>query len=960
MNKKTSMSLLLLLLLLFSSIIPVMGDTMDIVGQFDPSPPDIIMIPSNIPIGTINIPLNTPFWNITISDISGVFNWSIETSPYVGNASDEFDTNGTKSCPLSGLQPATNYTVYVNVTGSQSNQTFWFETEGIVGISSGTWGIEVDALPIPVTGVPIILSSGTWGIENHIEYFVWGNWSEWWEINYINFSEPTDFVATNIDNQSINLSWTKDVNATHTYIRRKIGSYPTNRTDGEFVVNTTASGYDDTGLNIGTHYYYSAWSYDSSVNIFTYNASMADTCTSPDDPSGLNLVGKTMVSLSWEWTIGTNASRTIIMMNESGYGVYPNSPTNGTEVYNGTSNTTTVSGLYQNTTYYFGIWSYLGCSDTLYSENYIIGNETTVAGAEPPSNLLAFTHNHTQINLSWSKGHPTQDTVIRRQVSSYPTLLTGVEVYNGSDTSYDDIGLSPITEYYYRAWGYNGIVFSFNNISNWNVTLPEPPQNLSGSVTGNDLEITWDKGIGAETTMLRNSSVGYPTLITGNLVYNGTGSNTTIAGVSTVDNFRGWTWNATYNLYSEYVDLLWGGIEINVWKEPEPTIAIQNYTVFITDKEGTDTYENVSANNPFVIDVEDVPHGEKTAVSISKDGYYTQVQYHDLYPNVWYYLDFYLAPDIGGGGDDPSDPDYIPPDDPTNESYGELYLLSVEDVWGSSIEGARMEIRRYINTTEQYETITIRYTDANGQVETYLIPGTFYKVVISKQNYTTEIADYVPSNSIFTKTFRLQYEGGDATVEEELWDGISWSISPNTVYHRTNITFVYNISSSECQLEWYGMRISYFNTTNESWVDLYDVNITNQSCGGELSFITPNATGRYGATFWFKKTNFSVYVFGSDDDVCRNLYITWETITEAVSEIPADILIIIGIFLSIAGMALLVKMGAGEMSGYAGIAIMTIIFMLRPDLNINGVAWWIVMLTTGIVYTILLFLRGRI
>lgn len=80
-----------------------------------------------------NVSIATPYWYVTIGDPENdTFDWTIETSPNIGDASGNNDVNGQKSCPLSGLQYNTNYTVYVNATdawgGKWTNETFWFIT----------------------------------------------------------------------------------------------------------------------------------------------------------------------------------------------------------------------------------------------------------------------------------------------------------------------------------------------------------------------------------------------------------------------------------------------------------------------------------------------------------------------------------------------------------------------------------------------------------------------------------------------------------------------------------------------------------------------------------------------------------------------------------------------------------------------------------------------------------------
>jgi len=87
-------------------------------------------IPTN---QTLNVYKNTPYWYITIDDPENdLIDWTIETSPYIGNSSGVNDSDGQKNCPISGLNYVTNYTVYVNATdlvnGTWVNETFWFIT----------------------------------------------------------------------------------------------------------------------------------------------------------------------------------------------------------------------------------------------------------------------------------------------------------------------------------------------------------------------------------------------------------------------------------------------------------------------------------------------------------------------------------------------------------------------------------------------------------------------------------------------------------------------------------------------------------------------------------------------------------------------------------------------------------------------------------------------------------------
>jgi len=66
------------------------------------------------------------------------FDWSIETSPDVGNNAGTGDSNGSKSCAISGLSFGITYYWYVNATdpsgsGHWNNETFVFTMESEPG-----------------------------------------------------------------------------------------------------------------------------------------------------------------------------------------------------------------------------------------------------------------------------------------------------------------------------------------------------------------------------------------------------------------------------------------------------------------------------------------------------------------------------------------------------------------------------------------------------------------------------------------------------------------------------------------------------------------------------------------------------------------------------------------------------------------------------------------------------------
>ena len=97
------------------------------------------------------------------------------------------------------------------------------------------------------------------------------NWSDDYAQKEVTSGDTQDpdqivnFTATASDTElSITLSWERPVSDDYAgvVIRRSTDSAPTNITDGELVVDSSLTSYEDESLKEYTHYYYSAFSYD--------------------------------------------------------------------------------------------------------------------------------------------------------------------------------------------------------------------------------------------------------------------------------------------------------------------------------------------------------------------------------------------------------------------------------------------------------------------------------------------------------------------------------------------------------------------------------------------------------------------------------------------------------------------------------------------------------------------------
>jgi len=83
---------------------------------------------------------------------------------------------------------------------------------------------------------------------------------------------PSGLTATMTTDTRIDLSgFSPGDGGTHTVIRRATGSYPATPQAGTEVYNGTGSSTSDTSLTANTTYYYRAWTYNTTQNVFSYN-----------------------------------------------------------------------------------------------------------------------------------------------------------------------------------------------------------------------------------------------------------------------------------------------------------------------------------------------------------------------------------------------------------------------------------------------------------------------------------------------------------------------------------------------------------------------------------------------------------------------------------------------------------------------------------------------------------------
>jgi hypothetical protein len=303
----------------------------------------------------------------------------------------------------------------------------------------------------------------------------------------------------------------------------------------------------------------------------------------------------------------------------------------------------------------------------------------------------------------------------------------------------------------------------------------------------------------------------------------------------------------------------------------------------------------------------------------------------------------------------------------TESTQTKLYIVKVVNEYDVGISDAKVDVKRYMNSTSGFESVTVLKTDANGQSEVYLIPNVLYKVFIEADQYKDlEISEWIPDPEFYgiyyPKTFRLMFKEGTYPDDEVLMDNITWSIEPQKFYWNTSFWVYFNISSADNKIEWFNASLYQWNSTTFQWLM---INWSNQSTpnGGSIGFEVPNVTGRYSFSCTFKKENFSAYTFGTSDG-CRTYHVYWEILTQQISTIPDMAYLIISIIFALLLMVFLVKFGAGAKAGIAGLVLLGGMWALKPDMMVgvagHEISVWLLWLATAIVYFLVMFInRGK-
>ncbi len=487
--------------------------------------------------------------------------------------------------------------------------------------------------------------------------------------------EPATLSAVSTESNEIFFTWMPGDGADTTYIRYKEGSYPVNVTDGYLGYNGSGNFGTVSGLKGNTSYYFRAWSYNATSNVFSnYYADSYDTTYvgiptvsvihPPDEIEDTSAILKGVLDYD-------NGDACLVGFR---YGFNP-----GSYVYNvtvgvyttGASFSKNVTNLFCGTTYYYQAWA-KNSYHFNHSAEYHFNTKPCA-----PVNFVATHWGATRMNLTWDDTPGADKVLIVRKEGSYPANMSdGITRYFGNDIYYHDYEWYPLhegTTYYYRAWSYNETFdFYSNSYSSSNDTtsyLPvltdETPQDNSTNINrypfysiqgyGNGLlnvtiynahllnrshERLGDHGSGSGYVKLYKREFAdpinktgrvYTTIRTGILSKRGGwGWHTTWA--YTKDRYGNYRWYFRYRIVRHFVitNVNGGGAKIQSWK---PTIWLDDPMLI------SGIYVNANRGHRDIINQKEGYQGYR---------FYMKFDYHDYKLNEWR-TSSYEKPEWGSG-----------------------------------------------------------------------------------------------------------------------------------------------------------------------------------------------------------------------------------------------------------------------------------------------------------------------
>jgi alpha-tubulin suppressor-like RCC1 family protein len=288
---------------------------------------------------------------------------------------------------------------------------------------------------------------------------------------------PSSLNASVISCSQIKLSWNDNsYNETGFIIERKTGS--TGTWEAIVTINLNSTSYLDSGLDIGTSYYYRIMSYNAFGNSIPSAESVAIPILLAPINLNMAVISSSQINLAW---IDKSPDETGFTIERSynGTGSFYQIGTVGANTALYSDNTVTPGNLY-----YYRVQAYNDITNSVYSNNISSAPNT-------PDSLEVFRIRSTMINLSWVDNSVETGFAIERSYdeTGYFNQIATV----GENTAlYSDNTVTPGNLYYYRVRAYNDITNSdYSEEESAISSLATPAVLTAMAISSTRIDLSW-------------------------------------------------------------------------------------------------------------------------------------------------------------------------------------------------------------------------------------------------------------------------------------------------------------------------------------------------------------------------------------------------------------------------------------------------------------------------------------
>ena len=364
-------------------------------------------------------------------------------------------------------------------------------------------GFTVNVTSVPVTGTPTTTDVG--GLAANTTYF--------FRLRALNATGPSPFAVTNattlpnapaaptaltasdVAQTTLTLNWTAPAGPVTSYTL----DYST---DPAFASNVTtlnpagsATSQAITGLSANTTYHFRLKATNAGGTSPEATAQVLTLPTLPGVPTAFAASAASSSQMNLSWTNG--GGQTALELQYSTSSTFASNVQNVPVAADATS--ATVTGLAENTTYYFRL---RGQNAGGFSDYALTQATTLLNPPAAPSNLAANATSSSQIQLQWADNAGTESGFYIEQATGGGSFAQIAEV-GANTTSFTVSSLSENTEYSFRVRAFNASGTSaYSNTAPATTPFAPPgaPSNLqSGGVGQTTVELSWQDNAGNET-----------------------------------------------------------------------------------------------------------------------------------------------------------------------------------------------------------------------------------------------------------------------------------------------------------------------------------------------------------------------------------------------------------------------------------------------------------------------------